>query len=331
MNQKSLGYHIALVALTLLLITPHSVAQNKPAWLPMQIIDVGGMPWEPMWTGLRGTSRGKKLYSNDQGGFMLYLEHDHGWDSPNKARHFHDFHEWGYVLRGNFLIYEFINARQTKGSLYNMKAGTWMSRPPFSIHGHRADAMDHQRITPGAVQLAFSEGGKTYSLNPTNKWFSPDWQRFTDFTFAHFQDTATPQIMEWEDDEQLPGASVKWLSDDYANGFRAKLVYVPPEWQYTGNSHASYFEKAQQFYYVLSGDLVVGTQEQPGVSVVEKQTVYKDFFINRPAKSLWVWTEGSLSTRGAMWLEVTYAEGAQKGNGPIGEAIDVSIKQGTRK
>jgi hypothetical protein len=75
----------------------------------------------------------------------------------------------------------------------------------------------------------------------------------------------------------------------------------------------------------------VGTQEQPGVSVVEKQTVYKDFFINRPAKSLWVWTEGSLSTKGAMWLQVTYAEGAQKGNGPIGEAIDASKEQTKRK
>ena len=82
---------------------------------------------------------------------------------------------------------------------------------------------------------------------------------------------------------------------------------------------------------MLSGDLAVGIQEQPGVSVVEKQTVYKDFFIHRPAKSLWVRAEGSLSIRGAMWLEVTYAEGAQKGNGPIGNAIDASAEQANNK
>ena len=185
--------------------------------------------------------------------------------------------------------------------------------------------MEHQRVTPGAIQLAFSEGGKSYSLDPTNKWYSPSWKEIPQFTNAHFQDTATPQGMEWEDDVNLPGASVKWLSDHSNGGFRAKLYYVPPGWQYTGTAKTTYFGKAQQFYYVLFGDLMVLSQESPG-SAVKTTTVHKDFFINRPPKSLWTWGEGTLSTKGAMWLEVTYAQGARVGNGPIEKPIILPSK-----
>ena len=315
-----------LVLIAALAISVCHVSANEIRdWNKMPFIDVNAMDWEEMWTGLKETSRGKKLYSNDQGAFMVYLEHDHGWDSLNKSRHFHDFHEWGYVLNGNFLIYEFVNGEQQSGSLYNMKAGTWMSRPPFSIHGHRADAMKHQRVTPGAVQLAFSEGGKSYSLDPTNKWYSPSWKEVPQFTHPHFQDTATPQGMEWEDDANLPGASVKWLSDHGEGGFRAKLYYVPPGWQYTGKAKTTYFGKAQQFYYVLFGDLTVLSQESPN-GPVKNTTVQKDFFINRPPKSLWTWGEGKLSSKGAMWLEVTYAQGARVGNGPIEKPIILPSK-----
>ena len=315
-----------LVLIAALAISVCHVSANEIRdWNKMTFIDVNAMDWEEMWTGLKETSRGKKLYSNDQGAFMVYLEHDHGWDSLNKSRHFHDFHEWGYVLNGNFLIYEFVNGEQQSGSLYNMKAGTWMSRPPFSIHGHRADAMKHQRVTPGAVQLAFSEGGKSYSLDPTNKWYSPSWKEVPQFTHPHFQDTATPQGMEWEDDANLPGASVKWLSDHGEGGFRAKLYYVPPGWQYTGKAKTTYFGKAQQFYYFLFGDLTVLSQESPN-GPVKNTTVQKDFFINRPPKSLWTWGEGKLSSKGAMWLEVTYAQGARVGNGPIERPIILPSK-----
>ena len=318
--------HQRLVLIAALAISVcHVSASEIRDWNKMTFIDVNAMDWEEMWTGLKDTSRGKKLYSNDQGGFMLYLEHDHGWDSLNTSRHFHDFHEWGYVLNGNFLIYEFVNGEQNSGSLYNMKAGTWMSRPPFSIHGHRPDAMKHQRVTPGAVQLAFSEGGKSYSLDPTNKWYSPSWKEVPQFTHPHFQDTATPQGMEWEDDENLPGASVKWLSDHGEDGFRAKLYYVPPGWQYTGKAKTTYFGKAQQFYYVLFGDLTVLSQESPN-GPVTNTTVQKDFFINRPPKSIWTWGEGKLSSKGAMWLEVTYAQGARVGNGPIEKPIILPLK-----
>ena len=320
MEIKIMKQHLYILMLAISMSISYVSANEVEDWSAITFIDVNAMDWDETWSGLKGTSKGKKLYSNDQGGFMLYLDHDHGWDSLNKSRHFHDFHEWGYVLDGNFLIYEFVNGLQKSGSLYNMKAGTWMSRPPYSIHGHRADAMKHQRVTPGAVQLAFSEGGKSYSLDPSNNWYSPDWNTVPHFTSALFQDSASPHSLEWEDDDQLLGASAKWLSDDLEDGFRAKLIYVPPGWEHADRGQTSYFEKAQKFYYVLFGDLTVLTQDNPK-STLKSTTVHKDFFINRPPKSLWTWGEGSLSKKGAMWLEVTYAQGARTGNGPIEKPI----------
>ena len=291
-------------------------ASDIPQWQAMKIMDVDAMPWDDSWAGLRGTSKGKKLFSNDQGAFMLYVSFDPGWDALNKSRHYHNFHEWGYVLEGDFLLYEFISPHQTKGSLYTMRPGTWMSRPPFSIHGNRADAMQHQRITPGSVQLAFIEGGKNYSLDPDNKWYSADWKNVKQFTSPTFQNSALPGVMEWEDAQDLPGASVKWLSDDWQDGFRARILYVPPGWSHPNAPIKNYFEKAQRFTYVLSGDLQL-TLSDNAEDEGRTTTIGKDFFIDQAPMSIWGWGKGPLTQKGFMWLEVTYAEGARIGNGPI--------------
>jgi len=67
------------------------------------------------------------------------------------------------------------------------------------------------------------------------------------------------------------------------------------------------------------------SQESPN-GPVKNTTDQKDFFINRPPKSLWTWGEGKLSSKGAMWLEVTYAQGARVGNGPIEKPIILPSK-----
>jgi len=291
-------------------------AEGDTAWQPLRIVDVKAMDWDDSWAGLRGTSKGKKLYSNDGGAFMLYVSFDHGWDAVNKGRHFHNFHEWGYVLAGNFLIYEFVSPAQEKGSLVNMRPGTWMSRLPFSIHGNRADAMEHQQVTPGSEQLVFVEGGKNYVLDPEHKWYRPDWKSITAYTQPRFQHTALPGAMEWEDSPELPGAKVKWLNDDIDGGFRSQLVYVPAGWSRPDGAAKSYFEKAQRFVYMQFGDLKVRVADGPN-GVGEVTTLKKDFFVEQPPMSIWGWDEGELTEKGALWLEVTYAEGTRWGNGPI--------------
>ena len=308
---------IYLVLLCALMSPVSSFATDNETWPALRIVNVNALEWGDAWRGLNDTSRAKSLYKNDSGAFFLYIEFDAGWDALNKARHYHDFHEWGYVLAGDFMLYEFVNPAQKKGTLVPMRPGVWMSRPPFSIHGNRSDAMEHQRVTTPSVQLAFIEGGTNYSLEAGNKWYSEEWKNVKQFTQARFQDTATTVYMEWEDTDDLPGASVKWLTDDAQDGFRARLVYVPAGWTRPDNAFKSYFEKAQRFAYFLFGDLKISMSNGPdddGKSV----TVFKDYLVDQPPMSIWGWDEGPLSTKGSMWLEVTYAdETTQRGVGPI--------------
>ena len=294
-----------------------SVAAANESWRALRIVDVNALDWGDAWRGLNDTSRAKMLYKNKSGAFLLYIDFDAGWDAVNRAAHYHDFHEWNFVLSGDFMIYEFVSPTQEKGTLVPMRPGTWMSRPPFSIHGHRADAMTHQRVTTPSVQLAFVEGDTNYSLDPNSKWYSEEWKNVKQFTQARFQDTATTVYMEWEDTDDLPGASVKWLTDDAQDGFRARLVYVPAGWTRPDGAIKSYFEKAQRFAYFLFGDLKITVSNGPDDDG-NRVTVFKDYLVDQPPMSLWGWDEGALSTKGSMWLEVTYAdETTQRGVGPI--------------
>jgi hypothetical protein len=298
------------------LFSSNSFSADKKPQQALRIVDVNALEYGDAWNGLNGTSKAKLLYQNDSGAFMMYIDFDPGWDAVNKARHFHDFHEWGYVLSGDFMLYEFVNPMQQKGSLYPMRPGTWMSRPPFSIHGNRPDAMEHQKITTPSIQLAFIEGGKNYSLDPNNKWYSEEWKNVKQFTQPRFQNTATTQLMEWEDAHDLPGASVKWLTDDAEDGFRSRLIYVPAGWSHPDGPTKTYFEKAQRLVYVLFGDLSISSATESGID--EVATVHKDYFVEQPPMSFWGWGEGPLTEKGAMWLEVTYADATtQRGVGPI--------------
>jgi len=309
---------ISLV-LTLMLGATQSINADEPdepiaAFQPLRILDVDSMQWDSSWAGLNGTSQGKLLYAGG-GSLMLLVAFNPGWDAINKTRHYHDFHEWGYVLEGDFLIYDFVSPRQMKGTKYTMRSGTWMSRPPFSIHGNRPDAMVHQQVTTPSVQLVFAEGGKNYSFDPDNKWYSDDWRQVTEWTHPLYQNSALPENMEWEDASDLTGAKVKVLSDEIAGGFRARIVYVPAGWSYSGDAAKTYFTEAQRFHYVLAGDLTLGMG-----SSGETTTIRKGFFVEQPPMSVWQWADGPNSNKGGMWLEGTYAKGTRFGHGPIESA-----------
>ena len=290
------------------------IGANEPAkkFQPLRILDVDSMGWDDSWAGLNGTSRGKLLYSGG-GSLMLLVAFYPGWDAVNKTRHYHNFHEWGYVLEGDFLIYDFVSPIQTKGTKYTMRSGTWMSRPPYSIHGNRPDAMVHQQVTTPSVQLVFAEGGKNYSLDPKNKWYNDDWQKVTEWTHPLYQNSALPESMEWEDTSDLPDAKIKLLSDEIAGGFRARIIYVPPGWRYSGDAPKTYFNQAHRFHYMLSGDLTLGSGSTGDGTV----SIEKGFFVEQPPMSVWHWADGTNTQKGGMWLEVTYAEGTRFGNGPI--------------
>ena len=316
-EMKNVVLTVCVCTLLWTLATGNVEAKDKREWVPLGIVDVNSLPWDERFRmGSKQTTKGKLLYTNKSGAILFYTHFSPGWDAVNKDRHYHNFAEWGYVLDGDFLLYEFVSPNQKKGTLVEMRQGTWMYRPAFSIHGNRSDVMERQRVTPGSTQLLFAEGGKNYVLDPDSPMYTDDWKTVKQFYQPHYQQTATPEVMEWEEDAELPGVLVKWLYDGMAGGFRAKLRYAPPGWHHSGGPERSYYDSAQRFMYVLYGDIKIlnaSGPDDPGKIVVATQ----DFFINQPPKSIWAWGEGSLTDSGVMWLDVTYAEGTKSGGGLI--------------
>ena len=315
-------------------------AESEARWVPLKIIDTNKMDW------VENPSFGAKskflYYPEGRGGPRLLLNtRGPGLSSDLTEAHYHTFHEWFFLLEGDSLIYEFVRPDQKKGTLVHMKAGTWMERPAYSIHGisihgmgihgMREDAMVRQRIPPGATSLIFTEGGgqspdgkyiprKTIAFDPKSTWYDPQSKEVKQFTFANFLDTASTEFMEWESDRELPGASVKWLSDNQLMGFRARLRFAPSGWTYPKAPEKSYYRQANRFVYVIYGDMNIWTYDSPsspGTKVVAK----KDFFIHQAPMSIWGYGEGPVTESGCMWLEVTYAKGASIGGGPIEEPI----------
>ena len=299
-----------LISLISLFITSVAIANTA-----IQIIDVNQLPWDERFRmGNKGTTNGKLLFSLKNGGTLLYVKFNPGWNADGTEAHYHTFHEWGYVLDGDFPLYEFVSPNQKKGTLMNMRPGTFMDRPAFSIHGNRASTMEKQIVTPGSTQLIFYETGKTVSLNPLNRSHSDEWKLVEEFFSANFQHTADTNIMEWEEDEMLPGVFVKWLSDHTAKGFTAKLRYAPAGWAHPKKNLQSYNKEGYRFLYILSGDMNVVVNDDDAIKKIEAT---KDFFINQPPMSIWNWGDNELTKSGVTWLEVQYGKGTTIGNSPI--------------
>ena len=263
--------------------------------------------------GKAGSTNGKLLFFNPEGGTLLYVQFNPGWDADGAEAHYHTFHEWGYVLDGSFPLYEFVSPKQKKGTLVQMKEGTFMDRPAYSIHGNRSSAMKRQLITPGSTQLIFYESGKTISLNKKNKSYSDEWKNVEEFFSANFQHTPDTNIMEWEADEDLPGTMVKWLSDHTNMGFTARLRYAPAGWQYESPTNMSYNKDGYRFIYVLSGDMRIEKSPSNNEELLAK----KDYLIVQKPNSLWFWGSSEFTDQGVMWLDIEYGKGTIIGQSPI--------------
>lgn len=281
------------------------LANDEVNWEPLQVQNVDNIPWDERFRmGKAGSTNGKLLFFNPNGGVLLYVKFNPGWDADGTEAHYHTFHEWGYVLDGSFPLYEFVSPKQKKGSLVDMKQGTFMDRPAFSIHGNRREAMEKQRITPASTQLIFYESGTTVSLDKENKNYADDWKDVDEFFPANFQESLNTNLMEWEDDKELEGIKVKWLSDHGEKGFTARLRYAPANWMNKSLDNATYNPTGYRFMYILSGDMKLAMTE----SNKEDRTVTEDFLIVHKPMSLWSWGSGKLTEKGVMWLDVEYGK-----------------------
>ena len=302
--KKHMNISILLLLMCFIFIE-NITANDEINWESLQIQNVDDVPWDERFRmGKAGSTNGKLLFFNPNGGVLLYVKFNPGWDADGTEAHYHTFHEWGYVLDGSFPLYEFVSPNQKTGSLVNMKQGTFMDRPSYSIHGNRREAMEKQRVTPASTQLIFYESGTTVSLDKENKNYSDDWKNVDEFFPANFQESLNANSMEWEDDKELDGVKVKWLSDHGQKGFTAKLRYAPANWTNNGSNKTTYNPSGYRFMYILSGDMKLAITE----SNRQDQEVTENNLIVHKPMSLWSWGSEKLTEKGVMWLDVEYGK-----------------------
>ena len=214
---------------------------------------------------------------------------------------------------------------QKHGAAYRFVEGTWLDRPAYTLHGGDWET-GGLRPQNSSRMIIMEEGdGGVVTLGPNGdhfkpdfpnskpKSYDPDWQKIKRFPRPWIVDSAS--ALEWEEDSEVAGRMVKWLSDD-SDGFRARMIKIPPNWKAPSNAGKQYFERAHRLRYVLYGDMRVWSFASPtdeGATTEAKQ----DYFIHQPPATLWGYGEGPVTQGGAVWLEVTYSQGLKVGGGPI--------------
>ncbi|MEO7775153.1 MAG: hypothetical protein ABIT36_02495 [Steroidobacteraceae bacterium] len=243
--------------------------------------------------------------------------------------HYHEFFEWGYTLKGDSVMPEPVSPFQKSGLLYRKLQGGWLSRPPYSLHGGGGVASFLRNQLP--YDLLIFEEGDGHVINVGDKRGEPgsyrgrdgkgappgtvgDYRKVKQFTRPWLIDTV--RDMDWENDTEMAGRSVKWLSDDLADGFRAQLVKIPPGWTPPADKMKTYFENANRLRYMVWGSMKVWQFTGPN-DAGKAFKVGEEYFIYQPPRSIWGFGPGKVTEEGAIWLEVTYAKGLTHGGGLI--------------
>ena len=250
---------------------------------------------------------------------------------PGTPPHYHTFYEWGYTLKGDSIMAEPVSPFQRNGMLYRKTQGGWLSRPPYSLHSGSWATGGMRNQLP--YDLIIFEEGDGHVITVGQKPGEPgnyrgrdgkppvdpdaaDWRKVKQFTRPWLLDST--RDVDWEDDQEVPGRFVKWLSDDLADGFRAQLVKIPPGWTSPPEMMKTYFESANRLRYMIWGSMKVWQFQTPA-DAGKAYKVSEDYFIYQPPRTIWGYGPGPVTDEGAIWLEVTYAKGLTHGGGPIEE------------
>lgn len=135
----------------------------------VSVLDTTTMPWAPE-PAIRGMLV-KKLHVDAATGATVQIHFappDYGihvmFRRPN--RHYHrTAYERSLCLYGDFPHWEWRNGADMEGELITFRRGTFMDRPPLTLHGLKAEP----RSTVGAQLLEWSTGGGTGLDDPAAK------------------------------------------------------------------------------------------------------------------------------------------------------------------
>lgn len=267
-------------------------------------------------------------------GQLIHLEYLPTFTSrippAGRVAHYHEFWEWGYTLKGDSIMPEPVSPNQTNGMFYRKKEGGWLTRPPYSLHGGSWTTGSARNQLP--YNLIIFEEGDGHVINaaprgepgtyrsrddgPPPAGTVGDYRQVKQFTRPWLVDSIND--LDWEDDLEVPGRFVKWLDDNLAMGFRSQLVKIPPGWTPPPEWKKTYFERANRLRYMVWGEMNVWRFKDPNDPGTPFR-VSEDYFIYQPPGAIWGFGEGPVTERGAIWLEVTYADGLRHGDRPIEE------------
>jgi hypothetical protein len=324
----------ALLAIPLTSATAGTLeASAHGEWAQLEIVDVADQPWDAN----SPYGRIKTVFNKEQSN-LKFIEFpptlgtglpERGEPGNEVGPHYHLFSEWAYLLSGDYVLYEPVSPYQRNPVQHRWIEGTWMDRPPFSLHSGDWATGGIRAQNPSTLIL-FEEGTRSISLNPKGNMPpvldadpSPDVADYRSISFKPPLIVNTGSALEWEKDTQVEGRLVKWLSDDPEGGFRAQLVKVPPGWSHPDGANMSYFESAHRLRYLLYGDLTIALHAGPE-NDGEPKRLEKADFVYQPPHSLWAYDTGPVTENGAVWLEITYANGLARSAGPIEKVKHIS-------
>ncbi len=310
------------------------LAAPSSGWNSVSVLDVDQFPLD---THPRYHSQSKTFFVGPKEGFLIYTIFPPTWSTkmppPGMAPHFHYYHEWGYATQGDYVLGEPVNPYQKNGVLYHYHQGTWLSRPAYTLHGGSWENGGGIRAQNPYHLLIMEEGdGSIVSVGPRGDHIFPDfpdrkpdpyrpnWRDVKNFERPWLVDSEND--LEWETDPDLPGAFVKWLSDDMTGGFRAQLVKIPPGWRPPAGKRKTYFSHANRLRFMVYGDMTVWAFKGPE-DTGQPYAAHEHTFIYQPPRSLWGYGPGEVTKDGAVWLEVTYAKGLMYGGGPIESPVEL--------
>lgn len=287
---------------------------SKP-YIPTRIVDSEKMPYKRAAESTTGWGV-KMLFESPGGGGMRMLDVPPGAEGAKV--HYHDFHEWAYNIAGDFTNNESTTPDQVSGPLQRFRAGDFLSRPAYSLHGGERDRQKFMASQIGAVILIMEEsgvGGGTWCVDPDCRnmpegsqgmKFNPDYKKIQYWSTPRIIDTW--EDMPWQAVDGHPGLNIKHLVDDPSHGFRATMWFLEAGAATPDFMRAHYFKQAHQFNFVINGDLKIQTYSDLG-QPAETYDLRQHYLLDRAPMSIAGIADQQASEGGVVWLEVTYAKG----------------------
>lgn len=274
-------------------------SKSSGDWASLRIVRSEGLDWQ---TGAKWDF--KLLFQNEEtGAHLIVLSVPPGWEGG--LAHYHEWHEWAYILSGDLTNDEFVSPDQDRGARKQFREGDFLSRPPFSLHGIEPGGL---RSQIGCTLLIQEEGlsAQTHGVMPAHENYSKRYESVDDWANPRILDTIGD--MRWGDMKGAPGVKVKYLMDN-AN-FRARLHWVTPDFKggdVAGLSTPSYVPSGRVFRYVLFGDMAVNAYAKPGARA-QQFTLNKDDMLDQGPNSIMALPSGQVSEKGCAWLQVEYGD-----------------------